>query len=98
MMSREGPSLEAGRAAMTRFNRNRMRLLITALGSAFALLGGTGLPIARAQQPVAPSFGAEPGWYGYVPGRGWVSYAPASVPVPGPGARASVAPPSGTAA
>jgi hypothetical protein len=79
-------------SAMTEFNREPRNVLARALGWALALLACSAPLGAWAQPPgVPPSPTAEPGWYGYVPGRGWVSYAPASEPLPA--SNVTVAPP-----
>ena len=63
------------------------------LGCALALWLGSMPSGVRAQQPVAPPAAATgSGWYGYVPGRGWVVYAPPSSPAPGAAPAAPRAP------
>jgi len=72
----------------------RCRNALAAAGCALALAVAPGplAPEARAQQPVAPPSG--PGWYGYVPGRGWVAYAPNSPSAPVSGTAATSVPAS----
>jgi len=72
---------------MTKSTRHWTGILATAAGPVLALLAGLGPNEARAQQPAATPAG--PGWSGYVPGRGWVTYAPASAP---PATSAAAAP------
>jgi len=61
--------------------QDRRKTSAAAIGCVLTLLAGVGPTVARAQQPVAPpANAAEPGWYGYIPGQGWVSYAPSSSP------------------
>jgi len=67
------------------------RLKVGALAIGWALaLTGLALPESHAQQVAAPPTAGTPasgsaGWYGYVPGQGWVRYAPPSAPVVSPG-------------
>lgn len=59
-----------------------------AAGALLAFFVVTGTPrevVAQAPTAGAP-VGAEPGWYGYVPGQGWVSYVPPSAPAVAPAA------------
>jgi hypothetical protein len=66
---------------MKAFRQRKLRQLSFGVGWGLTLLVGLGLRDAQGQAPGVSSPGtAQPGWYGYVPGSGWVSYAPASAP------------------
>lgn len=67
-------------------HKRRRTVVPAAIGCALALLSGVASQESLAQQAAAPATApGGTGWYGYVPGQGWVSYAPPSTPVPSPG-------------
>jgi hypothetical protein len=79
--------------------QERSKTSAAAIGCVLTLLAGVGPTVARAQQPAPPPAStAQPGWYGYIPGQGWVSYAPSSSPAtvtspPAPATPAAPVPP-----
>ena len=76
--------------------RKTVKARAVAAGLAVLVTAGVAVSEARAQQPAAAP-AAQPGtaWYQYVPGRGWVGYAPPSAPAVSsisPGSTASTTP------
>jgi hypothetical protein len=82
-MPRKEPSIETGDGMkVNAFFTAIFPRMTVAVAGVFALLGGIDAQAQTAAQPVA----AEPGWYSYQPGRGWVPYTAPSAPAVTPGA------------
>jgi hypothetical protein len=82
-MLRKEPSIETEdeMKANMFYQATLPRVSIRVIG-VLALFAGVGARDVRAQVAASPPATAEPGWYGYVPGQGWVRFtAPSAPPV-----------------